>query len=63
MLKGFQANIYVEPNATPTFNPARSVPYALPDNIDKELERLQGEGTLEPVVISEWVTPIVIVLK
>ena len=62
-LKGFQAKIYVEPNATPAFNPARSVPYALRDLVDKELERLQGEGTLELVEISEWAAPIVVVLK
>ena len=40
-LKGFEAKIYVDPNATPSFNPARSVPYALHDLVDKELERLQ----------------------
>ena len=31
--------------------------------VDKELERLQSEGTLEPVEISEWEAPIVVVLK
>ena len=62
-LRGFKAKIYVDPNAEPRFNPARSVPYALRDLVDKELTRLQQEGTLEPVEISEWAAPIVVVLK
>ena len=62
-LKGFEARIYVDPNAQPRFSPARSVPYALRDLVNKELQRLQDEGTLEPVEISEWAAPIVAVLK
>ena len=33
---------------------ARSVPYTLRDLMDKELERLQGKGTLKPVEIFDW---------
>ena len=62
-MKGFKARIHVEPNATPRFIPARSVPYALRDKVDRELTRLQEEGTLEPVEVSEWAAPIVPVLK
>ena len=62
-LKGFEAKIYVDPNAPPRFHPARSVPFALRDKVDKELQRLQDEGTLEPVEIAEWAAPIVTVLK
>lgn len=36
-LKGYQAKIHVDPNAVPRFNPARSVPYALQDKVDREL--------------------------
>ena len=36
-MKGFTAKIYVDPNATPSFNPARSVPYALWDKVEQEL--------------------------
>ena len=63
MLKGFKAKIYVDPDAPPRFHRARSVPYALREKVDKELQRLQDEGTLEPVEIAEWATPIVAVLK
>ena len=31
--------------------------------IEVELKRLQDEGTIEPVQFSEWVTPIVPILK
>ena len=62
-LKGFKAKIHVDPNAPPKFFRARSVPYALRDMVDQELERLQREGTLEPVEIADWAAPIVPVLK
>ena len=52
-----------DPDARPRFYPARSVPYALRDLVNKQLQRLQEEGTLEPVEISEWATPLVAVLK
>ena len=62
-LNGFKAKIYVDPDAQPRFFRARPVPYAFRDKVDKELERLQGEGTIEPVEISDWAAPIVTVLK
>jgi hypothetical protein len=60
-LKGFHAKIHVDPHAKPEFHPARSVPYALRDEFDKELQRLQRGGTIEPVDIAEWAAPIVVV--
>ena len=62
-LQGYQAKILVEPGAVPRFNPARSVPYALRDKVDQELQRLQDQGILEPVETAEWAAPIVVVLK
>ena len=62
-LKGYQANIHVDPDAVLRYNAARSVPYALRDLVDRELQRLQDEGTLEPVEFAEWAAPIVAVLK
>ena len=40
-----------------------SVPFALLDKVEQELELLQKQGTLEPVDISDWAAPIVVVLK
>ena len=54
-LKGFNAKIYVDPDARPRFFPARTVPYAMCDMVEHHLQRLQDEGVLEPVDISEWV--------
>ena len=62
-LQGYQAKIYVDPDAIPRFHRARSVPYALRDMVEKELQQLLQEGTLEPVEIAEWAAPIVVVLK
>ena len=62
-LKGFEARIYVDPDAPTRFNRSRSVSFALRDKVKKELERLQAEGTIEPVEFAEWAAPIVAVLK
>ena len=62
-LRGYQARILVEPGTVPSFNPARSVLYALRDKVNQELQRLQDEGILEPVETAEWAAPIVAVLK
>lgn len=62
-LKGYQAKIYVDPKAKPKFWRARTVPYALRAQVEAELKRLQDEGTLEHVDVSEWAAPIVPVLK
>ena len=62
-LQWYQARIHVDPKAQPKFCRARSVPYSLRDKVEKELTRLQEEGTLEPVEMAEWAAPIVPVLK
>ena len=62
-LKGFQAKIHVDPHAKPRFFKARTVPYAFRDKVEVELKWLQKEGTLEPVEIFAWASPIVPVLK
>ena len=62
-LKGYEAKINVDPNATPRFHKARSVPYAMREKVEAELDRLVAEGTLVPVEYSDWATPIVAVVK
>ena len=61
-LKNFEAKIHVNPDATPRFCKARSVPYAMREKAE-ELKHLVGEGTLEPMQVADWVAPIVPVLK
>ena len=40
-LKGVKAKLYVDPRAQPLFFKARSVPYALRQKVEQELERLE----------------------
>lgn len=62
-LRGFEANIEVEPNATPRFCKARTVPYALRGKVEEALNRLVEEASWNPCNFSELAAPIVPVLK
>lgn len=62
-LRGYEAKLHVDADATPRFCKARTVPYALRDRVEQELERLTKEGIIEPVQFAEWAAPIVPVLK
>ena len=62
-VKGLKAKIHVKENATPHFFKPRTVPFAIKEKVEKEIERLQAEGIISPVEFSEWAAPIVPVLK
>ena len=62
-LTGFKAKIHLNADAHPKFFRAWSVPFAYRQEVEKELQRLQDEGNIEPVQVSEWAAPIVPVLK
>jgi len=59
----FQAKLVVKPEAKPRFHRPRSVPYAMKDAIERELDRLEAEGVVERVSHSDWAAPIVAVPK
>ena len=59
----FEATLQLKPTATPKFCKARSVPFALQTAVERELDRLEGEGILERVAYSQWAAPIVSVPK
>ena len=62
-LQGYEAKIHMDANAQPRFHKARSVPYSMKVLVEKELDRLEEEGIIEPVTFSDWAAPIVPVLK
>ncbi|XP_060070306.1 uncharacterized protein LOC132550276 [Ylistrum balloti] len=62
-VKGITASIKLKDNAQPKFFKARTVPYALKDQIGAGLLSLENAGIVEEVDSSEWATPIVPVMK
>ena len=61
--KKFQAHLQLKEGTRPVFLRPRSVPFALKESVEQELERLEQNGTLCRVEHSEWASPIVPVLK
>ena len=59
LLKGTLVKIHINENITPLFYKPRTVPYALREKVEKKLERLEKEGTIEAVQLSEWAALIV----
>ena len=55
----YYAKLHLKPNTTPKFWRPRPVPFALKEGVEKELDRLQAAGIIEPIIFSEWVAPIV----
>ena len=63
VMNTFEARLQVKEGARPRFCKARPVPFTLKAAIDRELDRLENEGILEPVTYSEWAAPVVPVPK
>ena len=62
-LKGYQVKISVDPDARPQFCRARTVAYAMRSAVEEELNHLEKEDVITPVQFSDWVPPIVPVMK
>ena len=62
-LVGHGAKIHVDPSVQPCYCPARTVPYALRDSVEAELQRLHKKGIIEPVQFADWAAPIVAVVN
>ena len=62
-VQGVKATLHVKDDAVPSFHKSRAVPFSLRTAVDKELTRLQDEGVIYPVDISEWGTPLVCIPK
>ena len=62
-LKGQTVHINMKADAKPRFCKARTVPFAMKQQVEDELDRLQKDGVIEPVTFSRWAAPIVPVIK
>lgn len=62
-VKGIYAKLYIDPDAHPRFFKPRTVPYALREKVNQELDRLEKAGVIEPIQFADWAAPIVPVLK
>ena len=62
-MQGVKAKLFVESESKLKFFKPRQVPYALKGAIEQELNRLENMGVIEKVRYSEWVAPIVPVVK
>jgi hypothetical protein len=62
-MKGFKAVLKAKGNATPVFQKARPVPFALKDKVKEKLDNLENEEIIQKVSHSDWASPIVPVVK
>ena len=60
---GIKARLRIKENAVPVHVKHRTVPFAIRDKVEAELNKLQSEGVISPVEQSEWATPVVPVIK
>ena len=56
-------SIHIDSTVPPKFCKARSLPYAMREKVEKELQNLEDQGIITPIKISKWVATIVPVLK
>ena len=57
------AKLHLKDNVKPVFQKARPGLYALRPALEKELKKMEDEGIIEPVEVSNCATPIVCVPK
>ncbi|XP_041376685.1 uncharacterized protein K02A2.6-like [Gigantopelta aegis] len=62
-LKDIKATLNLKADVQPKFMKARSVPYSIKPKVEAEIEKLVSDGILTKVNYSEWVTPVVPVIK
>ena len=61
--KEIKATLKLKADSKPIFRPKCPVSYAVLNIVEKELDRLQEAGVIEPTNYSRWAAPIVIVRK
>ena len=61
--KTFSTKLDVKPGSKPKFLKIRPVPFALRENIEQELQRLEDASIINKVSYSSWAAPIIAVQK
>ena len=62
-MKGLEAHITMKDGAKPILEKPRRVPYALKDEVERELDKLEKNGVIIKTERSDWASPIVVVPK
>ncbi|XP_064624576.1 uncharacterized protein K02A2.6-like [Lineus longissimus] len=62
-VKGFSHKIRVKPDAVPAQAALRAIPFAIREEVHKELDRWEKDDIVEKIDASEWVSPLVVVRK
>lgn len=62
-ITGVEASLSLKQGCTPVFLKARSIPFAIRDAVECEINRMVDSGVLVKVNHSNWATPVVPVMK
>ena len=62
-MRGLEAHITMRDGARPVFVKARTVPYALEEQVERELDKLERNGVIKKTERSCWARPILVVPK
>ena len=59
-----EVKLHIDPDVAPRQQPHRQIPFHVREDVEKELERLEGLDIIEKVEgPTPWVNPVVIVPK
>jgi hypothetical protein len=59
----FQVSLKMKADVQPNFIRPRTIPYALRDRVENEIDRLEADGIIERIEYSRWGTSVVPVVK
>ena len=62
-LQGDKVSIHIDSTVSPKFCKERSLPYAMREKVEKELQNLEMQGIIIPIKFFKWAALIVPVLK
>ena len=62
-MKDLKVKLFMKENSTPKFFKARTLPLSLREKVSDELDKLQANGIIVPVMFSSWAAPVVPVIK